>query len=503
MMKLRKFFAALLALTLLLTACGTVGEETHPTQTTPSAHAHDPSKTQASETTQNADTEFTWPSDLTDIDLPITSILLSSANGYSGHGSFIYITPTQIMTGKTTYKNMIKENPLYHTENIEQLRVTVIPQTAFEELCTQLRQMQYNQLPEKIERPEHEAVRDASDFYLAISNIYSFQFSSEGYAATHYHEGFAKIWETVDHCAESLIKQYALPTPTEIKPIESIMLSSSNAYAGRSSFTYLSPTQIANGDMRTTVVIKGNPFENPGAYHMKVADIPAGLFEKICETLWTLRFDLLPPKIVPTDSMRVMDASDCYLIIRFADGTSFTSEGYAATEYNDAYGQIWSYLYRQADALMKQYEAPEKEVKEITAILNYSYNAFAAQNGALGYHCYYYTPRDIVTWQTKNTPVDLTDPLKTENMENPFQTGTRDFHLLIQDLRELKPETLPERIEPDPNNVIFDGDTQCIVIYFADGTTITSTGYCATEYNEQFNAVWDRLRLFRAGEGLP
>ena len=114
MMKLRKFFAALLALTLLLTACGSAGEETHPTQTTPSAHAHDPSETQASEVTQNADTEFTWPSDLTDIDLPITSILLSSANGYSGHGSFIYITPTQIITGKTTYKNMINTaGPLF------------------------------------------------------------------------------------------------------------------------------------------------------------------------------------------------------------------------------------------------------------------------------------------------------------------------------------------------------------------------------------------------------
>lgn len=483
-MKLRKLFAAILALTLLLTACGSANRETTSPQTSGTTAVQE-----------------TVPGEMPAEELPIMSILLSSANGYSGRGSFIYITSTQIMTGTTTYQNMLKGHPHNRMGDIEDLKITEIPKEEFEKLCAELRGLRYDLLPEKVEPSGDKWVEDASDYYLAISHNFYTATVSEGYAAGFFHEGFSKISGTIQHHANALMEKYA-PEPAEVKPIASIMLSSSNTYSQRSSFTYLSPTQVATGGMAGVTAIKGDPIANPGALHMKIADIPEGVFEDICAQLWKLRFDLLPKEITEFDGLEATHDSTYYLIVRFEDGTVFTSEGYGAVSYR-WFSTVWVYLYSHANALMDEYEVPEKEIKEISAILNYSYNAFAAQNGEYGYHFYYYTPRYTFTGQTRNTPIDLTDPEHTENIENvAVKIYTKGFGGLTQDLRKLKPETLPETVEPDPNNVIYDGDTQCIVIYYADGTTITSEGYCATEYCEQFNTIWDCLRLYRAEFGV-
>lgn len=291
----------------------------------------------------------------------------------------------------------------------------------------------------------------------------------------------------------------------ENKPIASILLASTNGFMARSYFKYLTPTQIAVGSKDGSAVVKGNPIENPGALGMKIADIPDGVFAEICEQLWQMRFDLLPQEIPQPDNMGVEDASNLYMSVCFEDGTVFTSEGYAADFYHEDYDRIWRYLCKQADTLIDQYAVAEKELKEITAVLNYTYNAFSASNGSTGYYFYYYEPDLLITGQTRNTPIDLTNPRKTAHIENQKVTALsgRSFDGLVADLRKLSVDTLPATIEPDPDNIIYDGDTQYIVVYYADGTTLTSQGYCAGEYNEQFAAVWDRLRLLRAKLDTP
>lgn len=147
---------------------------------------------------------------------------------------------------------------------------------------------------------------------------------------------------------------------------------------------------------------------------------------------------------------------------------------------------------------------PPAEVKPIRAILNYSYNAFAASSAWYGYNFYYYTPTQVVTGQTMKTPIDVGDPLNTPDVVNrTAQESGTGFEALCDDLWAMRFDLLPATVEVDYERFIHDGSNQYIVIYFEDGTTFTSEGYCATEYSEQFNAVWDWLQLFRASIGMP
>ena len=494
-MKRHQLFAILLALTLLLTACGTAGGKNDPSkQNTP------PQESVQTEPLAET-TALTVP---TAEELPIWSILLSSNNGLSGRGDFVYITPAQIMTGQTTRKDIITGSPLRRMADLEQIQITEIPEGAFETLCAELRALRYDLLPAKIERPENVAVEDASDYYLSIRDSWISSYDSGGYAATHYHEGFAEIYETIHRHVDALVKEHT-PKAAEIKPIASIMLSSYNGYSQLSSFTYLTPTQMAAGGMSGCTVITGDPIADPGFMHMKVADIPAGIFAELCAGLWALRFDLLPTKITQPEGKAISDASNSYLTIYFEDGTAFTSGGYAAGYFHERFGAVWGYLQAHANALIDEYEVPEKEIKDISAILCYTYQNPVA-SGKSGYTFYHYTYHRLVTGQSAVSPTELVDvayaitPNRAENGQEKSFSG--EFDPLVQELRKLTPQTLPEVIEPDPENVIFDGDTQYIVIYFADGTTVTSSGYCASEYNEQFAAVWDLLERARKS-GMP
>ncbi len=484
-MKRRKFFAALLALTLLLTACGTA-EGKKPQETIQAG----------------VSAEMTALSVPSAEELPIRSILLSSANALSGHGDIVYITPTQIMTGRTTHMDIIKKHPINYATDIEQLQITEIPEEAFEELCTDLRALRYDLLPSEITRPaDHMGIEDASDYYLSIRDSWSTSYVSEGYAATHYHEGFAQIYETIHRHVDSLVKKYT-PEPVKTKPIASIILSSRNGYSQMSSFVYLSPTQAATGGINQYTVIKGDPIANPGYMHMKVADIPAGIFEEICMQLWDLRFDLLPRKVTQPEGKAVADDSDYYLSVSFEDGTAFTSEGYAACYYHERFNTVWGYLRAHANAQIEQYGVPEKEIKEISAILCYTYNGLAAAGGESGYTFCHYTHHMLVTGQSNVPPTELVDAAYAITLNRAKNGQVQSFYgkfdPLVQDLRRLSPHTLPAVIEPDPENIIHDGETQYIVIYFRDGTTVTSEGYCASEYNEQFAAVWDLLQRSRS-----
>lgn len=492
-MKRHQLFAILIALTLLLTACGTAGGKNDPSkQNTP------PQESVQTEPLAET-TALTVP---TAEELPIWSILLSSNNGLSGRGDFVYITPAQIMTGQTTRKDIITGSPLRRMADLEQIQITEIPEGAFEELCDELRALRYDLLPAKIERPENVAVEDASDYYLSIRDSWISSYDSGGYAATHYHEGFAEIYETIHRHVDALVKEHT-PKAAEIKPIASIALSSHNGYSGLSGFAYLSPTQVATGGgRRINTIIRSDPTINPGAWHMTVADIPTGAFDKICAELWALRFDLLPAKVTQPKDKGVSDDSNFYLTVRFEDGTAFTSEGYAACYYHERFGAVWSYLTAHSNALMDEYEVPEKEIKEISAVLSYTHPGPVAADGKNDYTFYYFSSIMYLTGQTAVPPHTLADRsglMDLSQIKNSWNDSYRDkFGPLIRELRKLSPEKLPEVIEPDPENVIFDGDTQYIVIYFADGTTVTSSGYCASEYNEQFAAVWALLERCRS-----
>lgn len=289
--------------------------------------------------------------------------------------------------------------------------------------------------------------------------------------------------------------------PSHEKPIASITLSSRNGYARMSGFAYLTPTQVAMGDIHDYTVLEGDPIADPGAWHMTVADIPAGAFDKICAELWALRFDLLPAKVTQPEDRAVADDSNYCITVRFEDGTTFTSEGYAACYYLEDFGTVWSHLQKQAGKLMDKYEVPEKEVREIAAVLCYTYNGLDAASGENGYIFHYYSPLVYLTGQTAVPTAKVVDSdgsINFQRLENDWGDGYQEkFNPLIRELRKLSPEKLPEVIEPDSKHVIPDGNTQYIVIYFADGTTVTSSGYCASEYNEQFAAVWDLLRRYR------
>ena len=492
-MKRHQLFAIFLALTLLLTACGTAGGKNDPSkQSTP------PQESVQTEPTAGM-TALTVP---TAEELPVWSILLSSNNGLSGRGDFVYITPAQIMTGQTTRKDIIKGSPLTRMTDLEQIQITEIPEGAFETLCDELRALRYDLLPAKIERPENMAVEDASDYYLSIRDSWISSYVSEGYAATHYHEGFAEIYETIHRHVDALVKEHT-PKAAEIKPIKSIALSSHNGYSGLSSFAYLSPTQVATGGgRRINTIIRSDPIANPGAWHMKVADIPAGLFEELCAELWALRFDLLPAKVTQPKDKGVSDDSNFYLTVHFEDGTTWTSEGYAACYYHERFGAVWSYLAAHSNALINEYEVPEKEIKEISAVLSYTHPGPVAANGENDYTFYHFSSIMYTTGQTAVPPHTLADRsglMDHSQIKNAWGDSYREkFDPLIRELRKLSPEKLPEVIEPDSKHVIPNGNTQYIVIYFADGTTVTSSGYCASEYNEQFAAVWALLERCRS-----
>ena len=349
-MKRRNLLAALLALTLLLTACETAeGEKDRPEQST------QPPKTAQTDP----------PAETTALSVPsaeetvIRYILLSSANDLSGRGDFIYITPTQIMTGQTAHKDIIKGYPISRAADIEQLRITEIPKEAFDRLCAQLRALQYDQIPSEITRPaDHPGVEDASNYYLSVKSNYAVLCTVEGYAATHYHDGFAEIDETIRSHAKSMIREYA-PPQTETKPIASVILSYSNGYSARTGFTYLSPTKIAIGEKKGGGIMKGDPIANPDGFQMTVTDIPEDVFEELCVQLWTLRFDQLPNKITQPDDYYVTDASDMYFCVRFEDGTEFTSSGYAADVYHDGFYTVRRWMQAHANALMEEYKVPE------------------------------------------------------------------------------------------------------------------------------------------------
>ena len=502
-MKRHQLFAILLALTLLLTACGTAGEKNDSSkQSTPPQESAqtDPHAEMPTQAVSSLDT--TAQACPTAKELPIWSILLSSNNGLSGRGDFVYITPAQIMTGQTTRKEIIKGSPLTRMTDLEQVQITEIPEGAFETLCDELRALRYDLLPAKIERPENMAVEDASDYYLSIRDSWISSCVSEGYAATHYHEGFAEIYETIHRHVDALVKEHT-PKAAEIKPIASIALSSHNGYSGLSGFTYLSPTQVATGGMSySATIIRNDPITDPGAWRMEVADIPAGMFEELCTELWALRFDLLPAKITQPKDKAVADDSHYYLTVHFEDGTTWTSEGYAACYYHERFGAVWNYLAAHSNALMDEYEVPEKEIKEISAVLSYTHPGPASADGENEYTFCYFSSIRYTTGQTTVPPHTLVDPhgsLDYSQIKNDWGDGYRDqFDPLIRELRKLSPEELPEIIEPDPKDVTPDGDTQYIVIYFADGTTVTSAGYCASEYHEHFAAVWELLERYRS-----
>ena len=426
-------------------------------------------------------------------EMPIGSILLSSANELTERSEFIYITPTQIITGKVAQGQAITAHPYNYMESLEQLWVTDIPKEAFEEMCEQLRALRYALLPGEIERPEgREELHGALYTCLRIQESHTKGYFVEGYAAELYHEGFAEICRTVRRNVESLVKKYTAVAAHQ-KPIASIMLSSRNGYARQSSFTYLTRDHVVQGGMNDYVAIKGDPIANPGAMHMKIADIPSGVFDEICTSLWQMRFDRLPAQITQPEDKAVADDSDYELIVRFEDGTSFTSGGYAACYYLQQFSTIWSYASRQGSLLMAEYEVPEKEIKEISAVIGYSYNEAKAQSGGYGYRLYAFEALYTFSGQTRNTPFDLKSPFLTENLEPKTVSLKVDrsfFRRLCTKLREMDLAALPAVIETDQSDTVTDGNMQYLIIRYADGTEITSQGYRASENNEQFAAIW-------------
>ena len=357
-MKHPRLFAILLTMTLLLTACGATEEtKEQPKQSTPPPKtAQTASSAETTALAASTDETATHAVPIAE-ETVIRTILLSSSNELSGHGSFIYITPTQLMIGRTTHKDIIKEYPISRATDLEQLQITEIPKEAFDQLCAELRAQQYDLLPNEIARPaDHPEIEDASDYYLSVKSRYAILHTVEGYAATQYHEGFARIYETIHRHVESMIAKYA-PPPTETKPIASILLSYSNGFSARTGFTYLSPTHMAVGVKRGGGIMKGDPIANPDGVQMTVAEIPEDVFRTLCAQLWEMRFDQLPREVTPPDGFYITDASDMYFAVRFEDGTEFVSSGYAADVYHEGFYAIRRWLEAHQTALMDEYGA--------------------------------------------------------------------------------------------------------------------------------------------------
>ena len=161
----------------------------------------------------------------------------------------------------------------------------------------------------------------------------------------------------------------------------------------------------------------------------------------------------------------------------------------------DYYGKLYD------ERLFLSYGRIHTEKKPISAILMCRYNAYVASSGGNGYSFNYFTPTEIVWGYTRNTPIDLNDPLGTEgivNQEN-YPNYDGEFSEICAKMQELHYELLPETVEPqDPTRIVMDGSHLYLVFYYEDGTTFTSQGYAADSYNEHFKNVYVQLAFFGA-----
>ena len=119
--------------------------------------------------------------------------------------------------------------------------------------------------------------------------------------------------------------------------------------------------EIAIGEKKGGWMMKGDPIANPDGFQVTVADIPEGVFEKLCAQLWEMRFDRLPNQVTQPDGYYVTDASDMYFCVRFEDGTEFISSGYAAEVYHNGFYTVRRWIQAHASALMEEYGMPETE----------------------------------------------------------------------------------------------------------------------------------------------
>ena len=161
----------------------------------------------------------------------------------------------------------------------------------------------------------------------------------------------------------------------------------------------------------------------------------------------------------------------------------------------DYYGKLYD------ERLAISYDKIYAEKKPISAILMCRYNAYVASSGGNGYSFNYFTPTEIVWGNTKNTPIDLNDPLGTAGIVNQKEYPNYDgeFSEICAKMHELHYELLPETVEPeDPTRIVMDGSHLYLVFYYEDGTAFTSQGYAADSYNEHFKNVYVQLAFFGA-----
>lgn len=195
-MKQRRFLATLLTLTLLLTACRTAAKDQPKQSTQPTKAEQTGSSTEP--TAEATETKL------------IASVILSYSNGYSARTGFTYLSPTKIAIGEKKGGGIMKGDPIANPDGF-QMTVADIPEDVFEELCVQLWELRFDQLPNKITQPDDYYVTDASDMYFCVRFEDGTEFTSSGYAADFYHDGFDAVWHWMYSNATALMDEYGSP----------------------------------------------------------------------------------------------------------------------------------------------------------------------------------------------------------------------------------------------------------------------------------------------------
>jgi len=135
--------------------------------------------------------------------------------------------------------------------------------------------------------------------------------------------------------------------------------------------------------------------------------------------------------------------------------------------------------------------------RNIKGILYYEYSAYHAALGKNAYTFIYMNETQTVSGETLKTPIDLTDPLRTEEIINKkVKTISRDhFDALCAHIYKEKFYLLPENIEGIPTD---GGRNQNIVIYYENGDVFISQGYAAGSNNEQFDSIHNIIKAYHA-----
>lgn len=126
-----------------------------------------------------------------------------------------------------------------------------------------------------------------------------------------------------------------------IKGILYYEYSAHNAALGKNAyqFIYMTPTRAVSGKTLKTPIDLKDPSATEGVVDEWVASVSSRNFDHLCIYLYQEEFYLLPENIVGPS---VDDGRDQYLVIYYEDGTTFTTQGYAAEAYNERFDRIYA-----------------------------------------------------------------------------------------------------------------------------------------------------------------